>query len=159
MINCLNFFWGPICSRQDTYIWHVRPYAGVLIAVVCLLWLWTWGVVKGIGRVVIAALISEWYFYRQDLHPIVPDGLESQAVPRQERVAISMNMSTLGPTAGRGMAELTVAAIQRATGPSLGSICLSSLVVAVARFIGRLAVEARRVSVFSLVCFSQQTVC
>jgi len=41
---------------------------------------------------------------------------------------------------------VTVAALHRATGPSLGSICLSSLIVAIMRFLGRVAIEARRVS-------------
>lgn len=45
--------------------------------------------------------------------------------------------------------DLTVAALHRATGPNLGSICLSSLIVAVMRFLGRVAVEARRVCPFA----------
>jgi hypothetical protein len=51
-------------SREHTYIWHVRPYAGWLIALVTLLWLWTWVIVRGIGRVVLAAVLGEWYFHR-----------------------------------------------------------------------------------------------
>ncbi|KAH8080812.1 plasma-membrane choline transporter-domain-containing protein [Filobasidium floriforme] len=99
--------------RENTYIWHVKPYADILIVVVSLLWLWTWVVVKGVGRVVTAAVISEWYFHRNDRDP-------------------------------PATVDLTVAAIHRATGPSLGSICLSSLIVAVMRFLGRVAIELRR---------------
>lgn len=43
------------------------------------------------------------------------------------------------------MVEVTLAAAQRATGPSLGSICASALVVAVARMIGKSAMLAKRV--------------
>lgn len=43
--------------------------------------------------------------------------------------------------------DLTVAALHRATGPNLGSICLSSLIVAIMRFLGRAAVELRRVCI------------
>lgn len=44
------------------------------------------------------------------------------------------------------MVEVTLAAAQRATGPSLGSICASALVVAVARTIGKSALLAKRAS-------------
>lgn len=50
--------------REHTYIWHVRPYAGWLIALVTTAWLWTWVVLRGIGRVTVAAVLSEWYFHR-----------------------------------------------------------------------------------------------
>jgi hypothetical protein len=46
------------------------------------------------------------------------------------------------------VAEVTLAAVQRATGPNLGSICASALVVAVARMIGKSALIAKRVSLF-----------
>lgn len=44
------------------------------------------------------------------------------------------------------LVEVTVAAAQRATGRSLGSICASSLIVAVSRMIGKSALIAKRVS-------------
>lgn len=50
--------------RQHTYIWHVRPYAAWLIALVAGVWVWTWVVLRGIGRAVVAGVIGEWYFYR-----------------------------------------------------------------------------------------------
>lgn len=42
--------------------------------------------------------------------------------------------------------EVTQAAVHRATGTSLGSICLGALIVASVRMVGRTAAEARRVS-------------
>lgn len=50
--------------REHTYIWHVRPYAGWLIALVTMSWVWTWVVLRGIGRVTVAAVLGEWYFHR-----------------------------------------------------------------------------------------------
>ena len=50
--------------REHTYIWHVRPYAGWLIALVTGAWLWTWVILRSIGRVVVAAVLGEWYFHR-----------------------------------------------------------------------------------------------
>ncbi len=105
--------------RENTYIWHVRPYAGLLTALVILLWLWSWVIIRGIGRVATAAIVGEWYFHREE-----KDGEEVQME----------------------MKDLMVGAMQRATGTSLGSICLSSAIVAVMRFVGRGAAQARRVS-------------
>jgi len=51
-------------SRDNTWVFHIRPYAGWLIALVSLAWLWTWGVVRGVGKVAVAGVIGEWYFHR-----------------------------------------------------------------------------------------------
>lgn len=50
--------------KENTYIYHLRPYAGWLIFLVALIWVWTWGVIRGVGRVAIAGVIGEWYFHR-----------------------------------------------------------------------------------------------
>jgi hypothetical protein len=42
--------------------------------------------------------------------------------------------------------EVTTAAVHRATGTSLGSICLGSLIVAIVRLAGRAAAEMKRVT-------------
>jgi hypothetical protein len=46
----------------------------------------------------------------------------------------------------RPVLDTTVSALHRATGPSLGSVCVSALIVAVLRIAGQLAARARRVS-------------
>lgn len=50
--------------RENTYIFQLRPYAGWLIALVTLVWIWTWGVIRGVGRVAIAGVVGEWFFHR-----------------------------------------------------------------------------------------------
>jgi hypothetical protein len=50
--------------RENTYIFHIRPYAGWLIFLVTLVWVWTWGVIRGVGRVAVAGVVGEWYFHR-----------------------------------------------------------------------------------------------
>lgn len=45
-------------------MFHIKPYAGFLIFVVTLAWMWTWGVIRGVGRVAVAAVVGEWYFHR-----------------------------------------------------------------------------------------------
>jgi len=100
--------------RENTYVWHVRPYADWLAFLVIVLWLWTWAVVRGVGRVVVAAVVGDWYFHREE-----PDR--------------------------RPVLDTTVSALHRATGPSLGSICISGLIVAVLRIAGQIAARARRI--------------
>lgn len=100
--------------RENTYIWHVRPYADLLAIIVVVCWLWTWAVVRGVGRVVVAAVVGDWYFHREDADR-------------------------------RPVLDTTVSALHRATGPSLGSVCISGLIVAVLRIVGQLAARARRI--------------
>ncbi|KAL7418727.1 hypothetical protein Q5752_006410 [Cryptotrichosporon argae] len=99
--------------RENTWIFHIRPYAGWLIFLVTLVWVWTWSVIRGVGRVAVAGVVGEWYFHRQNkVDPV----------------------------------EITMAAVHRATGASLGSICLGALIVATVRVVGRTAAELRRVT-------------
>ncbi|ORX34778.1 plasma-membrane choline transporter-domain-containing protein [Kockovaella imperatae] len=100
--------------RENTWNFHIKPYAGWLIFLVTLLWIWTWGVIRGIGRVTVAAVIGEWYFHRDD---------STHADPL----------------------ETTTAALHRATGTSLGSICLGAGIIAVVRTVGRSAAHLKRV--------------
>ncbi|RSH81469.1 hypothetical protein EHS25_006826 [Saitozyma podzolica] len=101
--------------RENTYIFHIRPYAGWLIFLVTLVWVWTWGVIRGVGRVAVAGVVGEWYFHREE--PSHPQPL-----------------------------EITTAAVHRATGTSLGSICLGAGIVATVRVVGRTAAELKRIT-------------
>lgn len=47
---------------------------------------------------------------------------------------------------GVDLFEITTAAVHRATGPSLGSVCVGSLIVATMRVVGRTAAELKRVT-------------
>lgn len=55
--------------KEGTYVFNLRPYAGWLIFLVTLIWMWTWGVIRGVGRVAVAGVIGEWYFHRCVLLP------------------------------------------------------------------------------------------
>ena len=101
--------------RENTWVFHLRPYAGLLIFLVTLIWVWTWGVIRGVGRVAVAGVVGEWYFHRNE--PTHPPAL-----------------------------EVTTAAVHRATGTSLGSICIGAGIVATVRVVGRSAAELKRVT-------------
>nr|XP_031863504.1 uncharacterized protein CI109_000754 [Kwoniella shandongensis]KAA5530576.1 hypothetical protein CI109_000754 [Kwoniella shandongensis] len=101
--------------RENTWVFHIRPYAGWLIFLVTLVWVWTWGVIRGVGRVAVAGVVGEWYFHREE--PSHPPAL-----------------------------EITTAAVHRATGTSLGSICIGAGIVATVRVVGRSAAELKRIT-------------
>lgn len=105
-------YWGQ-SPREDTWAFHIYPYAGWLMFLVTVGWVWTWGVLRGIGRVAVSGVVGEWYFHREN---------------------------SLDPL------EVTTAAVHRATGTSLGSICLGSLIVATVRVVGRIANELKRIT-------------
>ena len=100
---------------------------------VSLAWLWTWGVVRGVSKVTIAAVIGEWYFHRS-----VESGSHLSSA--------SCSSSRREEERQQDSLEVTTAALHRATGTSLGSICLGSLIVAIVRMAGRSAAELKRVT-------------
>lgn len=63
-----------------------------------VVWIWSWGVVRGILKVTVSGVVGNWYFTQGQTE-------ESQ----------------------RTSMEATQAAFTRASGPSLGSICVSTL--------------------------------
>jgi hypothetical protein len=69
--------------REDTWIFHIRPYAGWLIFVVTLIWVWTWGVIRGVGKVAVAAVVGEWYFHRLVYRTLICDGRLTSAETSQ----------------------------------------------------------------------------
>ncbi|WVO16732.1 hypothetical protein L204_104415 [Cryptococcus depauperatus] len=101
--------------KENTWVWHLRPYAGWLIFLVTIAWIWTWGIIRGVGRVAVSGVVGEWYFHREEHNR-------------------------------KGPIDVTTAALHRATGTSLGSICLSSLILATVRTIGRSASTLKRLT-------------
>ncbi|WVQ80868.1 hypothetical protein IAT38_002975 [Cryptococcus sp. DSM 104549] len=101
--------------RENTWVFHIRPYAGWLIFLVTLVWVWTWGVIRGVGRVAVAGVVGEWYFHREE-------------------------------TAHAPSLEITTAAVHRATGTSLGSICIGAGIIAIVRIAGRSAYTLKRLT-------------
>jgi hypothetical protein len=129
-LGTIGFWRHP---QANTYVFHIRPYAGWLIVLVALGWIWTWGVLRGISRVTVAAVIGNWYFHRYVIVVIQPIHL-----------LIKRSDSQTSPT------DITVAALHRATGSSLGSICLGAGIVAISRLAGRSAYQIRRLTKSSL---------
>ncbi|GJE90685.1 plasma-membrane choline transporter-domain-containing protein [Phanerochaete sordida] len=94
-------------DRPTGWEWHVYSWANWAIAGTVCVWLWTWGVGRGLLRVTCAGVVGSWYFANPDLPQPPPTSTHT-----------------------------IHAALFRATQPSLGSICLSALILAGVRLLG-----------------------
>ncbi|KZT09551.1 uncharacterized protein LAESUDRAFT_695158 [Laetiporus sulphureus 93-53] len=109
----IGYFGHPHGSNSG-WEWYVRGWANWAIAGTIGVWLWSWGVARGVLRVTCAGVIGAWYFADPALPPPPPT-----------------NTHTIH------------AAITRATQPSLGTVVLSALIIAVIRFLGLLVAGLR----------------
>ncbi|GLB34536.1 putative CTL (choline transporter-like) family protein [Lyophyllum shimeji] len=100
---------------SSAWEWHVHGWANWAIAAAVAVWLWTWGVARGILRMTCASVIGAWYFADPDAQPPPP-------------------MST----------HTIHAALTRSTGPSLGSIVLAALLLTIIRLLSLLTLFLHR---------------
>lgn len=91
---------GYYTSEPGTAAWHISGYAGWLAFLATVIWVWSWGVVRGVLKVAVSGVVGDWYFNNLEPEPARPTTY-----------------------------EVTHAAFSRASGPSLGSICVSTLVL------------------------------
>ena len=47
---------------SSTFEWHVKGWANWAIVGTVIMWLWSWGVARGMLRTTAAAVIGAWYF-------------------------------------------------------------------------------------------------
>ncbi|KAH9852753.1 plasma-membrane choline transporter-domain-containing protein [Lenzites betulinus] len=94
--------------------WHVSEWAHWAIAATIGVWLWSWGVARGLLRVSCAGVIGAWYFADPVLPPPPPTSTHT-----------------------------IHAAITRATQPSFGTIVLSALIVTGIRLLGLITLGLR----------------
>ncbi|GBE81833.1 hypothetical protein SCP_0402060 [Sparassis crispa] len=109
----IGYFSHP-SGNMSGWEWHVRGWANWAIAGTVGIWLWSWGVARGVLRVTCAGVIGAWFFADPDATPPAPT-----------------NTHTIH------------AALTRAMQPSLGSIVLSALIIASVRCLGLLAAGLR----------------
>ncbi|KAH9950218.1 plasma-membrane choline transporter-domain-containing protein [Amylocystis lapponica] len=94
--------------------WHIHGWANWAIAGTIGIWLWSWGVARGLLRVTCAGVIGAWYFADPALPPPPPTSTHT-----------------------------IHAALMRSSQPSLGTIVLSALIIACLRFTGLLITALR----------------
>lgn len=128
--------------------WHTDGSARLMAWLTLGVWVWTWLVLRGIQRVTVAGVVSHWYFHRDEKSNgnIFYNGDEDDAV----------DDSLPGPAPGEWLGEeqsgaalapshlaIVRASFVRATGPALGTICISALMLSVARVGMAIAASAR----------------
>jgi hypothetical protein len=136
------FMLGHLGGDSESYsdrIWKTDAKARAMAWCTLGAWLWTWSVLRGIQRVTVAGVISHWYFHRQE------DGVEEEEDETAKLYDVDEQGGLPGPAPGtwlgeeqtskRGPTQVDIvrASFVRATGPALGTICLSSLVLALAK--------------------------
>jgi hypothetical protein len=52
----------PLRGADGAFEWHVRGWADWAIAGTIAVWLWSWGVARGVLRVTTAGVIGSWYY-------------------------------------------------------------------------------------------------
>lgn len=127
-------------------VWKTDSNARLMAWITLGAWSWTWLVLRGIQRVTVAGVVSHWYFHRDEDDQGQPDGKLFDA---QE------DDSLPGPAPGEWLGEeqlnmqapshidIVRASFIRATGPALGTICMSAFMLSIARVGTWMAASAR----------------
>ncbi|CUA78360.1 hypothetical protein RSOLAG22IIIB_13098 [Rhizoctonia solani] len=96
---------GTFERKGLDYTWKVKGWAWWMAVLVCTVWMWSWAVVRGVMRASVAAVVGSWYHSPPNTPP----------PPLPEA------------------ADTTRLAVLRASGPALGSVCASALVLTLSR--------------------------
>ncbi|CAE6416172.1 unnamed protein product [Rhizoctonia solani] len=96
---------GSFERKGLDFTWKVKGWAWWMAVLVCAVWMWSWAVVRGVLRASVAAVVASWYYSPPVAAPL----------PLPEAT------------------DITRLAVLRASGPALGSICASALVLTLSR--------------------------
>ncbi|CAE6445513.1 unnamed protein product [Rhizoctonia solani] len=96
---------GTFERKGLDFTWKVKGWAWWMAVLVCIVWMWSWAVVRGVMRASVAAVVASWYH----------SPLNTPPPPLPEAT------------------ETTRLAVLRASGPALGSICASALILTLSR--------------------------
>ncbi|TFK23466.1 hypothetical protein FA15DRAFT_681165 [Coprinopsis marcescibilis] len=99
--------------------WHVYAWANWAIFAAVAVWLWTWGVARGVMRMTAASVIGAWYFADPALPPPPPSSTHT-----------------------------IHSALFRATGQSLGTTVLSALILTTIRLLTLLTIVLQRLPLY-----------
>jgi hypothetical protein len=122
---------------SSAWEWRVHSWANWAIVGAVAMWLWTWGVARGILRTTCASVIGAWYFaeyvllYPLPVHVIYCATISPEALPPPPTSTHTIH-----------------AALTRSTGPSLGSIVLSALLLTIIRLLALLTLFLQRLPVY-----------
>lgn len=128
---------GHPVKESSAWEWHVYSWANWAIIGAIAIWLWSWGVARGILRMTCASVIGAWYF-AEYVH--FPPAFTSQYSP----LAFSPDALLPSPTS----THIIHSAVMRSTGTSLGTIALSALILTIIRLLTLLTLLLHRLPVY-----------
>lgn len=123
---------GHFEKVQGRYEWYIQEWADWAIVGAIGMWLWSWGVARGILRTTCAGVIGAWYY--------------AESVPFCHSPSAASLVSFFSPNRPPPLptdTHVIHAAILRSTYPSLGSIALSALIMAAIRMLTFLTIVLR----------------
>ncbi|KAG7092974.1 hypothetical protein E1B28_009275 [Marasmius oreades] len=125
----IGYSTGTDSPNLSKYEWHIKPWANWCLVGAVAIWLWTWGVARGVLKMTCAGVVGAWYFADPptSLPPLSYFGL----VPAFSPTAFSTNAAET---------HNIHAALTRSTGSSLGTVVLSALILTAIRLIGLLTI-------------------
>lgn len=136
------FLLGHFGTSTESYtdkIWKTDAKARAMAWLTLGVWLWSWSILRGVQRVTVAGVISHWYFHREQ------DTVDTEEATKLYDIDDTEHEVVAGPAPGHWLdeeqtskkgpsqIEIVRASFVRATGPALGTVCLSALVLALAK--------------------------
>ncbi|TEB18941.1 hypothetical protein FA13DRAFT_1647602 [Coprinellus micaceus] len=110
---------GSATQPSSGWEWHVYGWANWAITGTVVVWLWTWGVSRGVLRMTVASVIGAWYFADPSMPPPPPTSTHT-----------------------------IHSALFRATGPSLGTTVLAALILTIIRLLTLFTIFLQRLPVY-----------
>ncbi|KAF8831775.1 hypothetical protein HHX47_DHR1001009 [Lentinula edodes] len=122
--NPLLLFSFLLLSIPFAIVVSTAPTPWTLFA--AAVWVWTWGVTRGVLRVTTAAVVGGWYFGVPWAPPLTSDVDLEAHLGRDLDLDLDLNQSPL-PSPSSPPSLLLLSALTRASHSSLGSIVVSAL--------------------------------
>ncbi|KAJ8092521.1 hypothetical protein PM082_023774 [Marasmius tenuissimus] len=120
---------GTESPNMSRYEWHIKPWANWSLVGAVGVWLWTWGVARGVLKMTCASVVGAWYF--ADPPTPLPPLSYFDLVPAISPATFSAHAPET---------HTIHAALTRSTGSSLGTVVLAALILTAIRLLALLTI-------------------
>ncbi|KAL0060632.1 hypothetical protein AAF712_012575 [Marasmius tenuissimus] len=120
---------GTGSPNMSRYEWHIKPWANWSLVGAVGVWLWTWGVARGVLKMTCASVVGAWYF--ADPPTPLPPLSYFDLVPAISPATFSAHAPET---------HTIHAALTRSTGSSLGTVVLAALILTAIRLLALLTI-------------------
>ncbi|KAL0562926.1 hypothetical protein V5O48_019152, partial [Marasmius crinis-equi] len=118
---------GTDSPNLSKYEWHIKPWANWCLVGAVGVWLWTWGVARGVLKMTCSSVVGAWYF----ADPPIP-------LPPLSYFDLIPAISPATFSAHAPETHTIHAALTRSTGSSLGTVVLAALILTAIRLLALL---------------------